>query len=38
MTTDRLNDAGKLLGIPLIDHIIVGDGTWISLKADGYIS
>lgn len=38
MTTDRLNDAGKLLGIPLIDHVIVGDGTWTSLKADGYIS
>ena len=38
MTTDRLSDAGKILGITLIDHVIIGDGTWTSLKADGYIS
>ena len=25
--TQRLVDAGKLLGIPLIDHIVLGDGT-----------
>ena len=38
MTTDRLSDAGKILGITLIDHVVIGDGTWTSLKADGYIS
>ena len=37
MTTDRLNDAGKILGIRLIDHVIVGDGNWISLKEQGCI-
>jgi len=25
--TQRLVDAGKLLGIPLVDHIVLGDGT-----------
>ena len=25
--TTRLVDAGKLMGIPMLDHIIVGDGT-----------
>ena len=25
--TQRLVDAGKLLGIPLVDHLILGDGT-----------
>jgi DNA repair protein RadC len=25
--TQRLVDAGTLLGIPLIDHIVLGDGT-----------
>jgi DNA repair protein RadC len=25
--TQRLVDAGKLLGIPLIDHVVIGDGT-----------
>ena len=37
-TTDRLNDAGKLLGIALLDHVIVGDRCWLSLKEMGYIS
>ena len=38
MVTDRLADAGKLLGIPLIDHIVVGDGKYVSLADEGYIS
>ncbi|MEM9589515.1 MAG: JAB domain-containing protein, partial [Planctomycetota bacterium] len=25
--TDRLTEAGKLLGITVLDHIIYGDGT-----------
>lgn len=36
--TNRLTEAGKLLGIPLIDHVIVGDRCWTSLKSEGYIS
>ena len=38
MVTDRLADAGKLLGIPLIDHIVVGDGKYVSLANERYIS
>lgn len=30
--TNRLIEAGKLLGIEILDHIIIGDGTFISLK------
>lgn len=31
--TKRLVEAGKLLGILVLDHVIVGDGTFVSLKA-----
>ena len=34
-TTKRLVEAGTLLGIPVLDHIIIGDGTFFSLKAQG---
>lgn len=30
--TRRLKEAGELLGIPVLDHLIIGDGTFISLK------
>ena len=30
--TRRLREAGRLLGIPLLDHVVVGDGTWVSLR------
>ncbi|KYH34477.1 hypothetical protein CLTEP_15250 [Clostridium tepidiprofundi DSM 19306] len=30
--TLRLKECGKLLGIEVIDHIIIGDGTYVSLK------
>lgn len=30
--TRRLVEAGKLLGIPVLDHVIVGDGAFLSLK------
>ncbi len=30
--TRRLSEAGQLLGIPLLDHLIIGDGAFISLK------
>lgn len=31
--TDRLCDAGRLLGIPVLDHLIVaGTGRWVSLR------
>jgi DNA repair protein RadC len=33
--TERLVKAGELVGIPLVDHLIIGDGRWISLKESG---
>ncbi|MGI6737652.1 MAG: RadC family protein [Anaerovoracaceae bacterium] len=33
--TKRLCEAGRILGIRVLDHIIIGDGRWISMKADG---
>lgn len=30
--TKRLVEAGSIIGIDVIDHIVVGDGRWISLK------
>ncbi len=35
--TNRLIEAGRILSIPLIDHVIVGDRCWTSLKSEGYI-
>lgn len=35
--TRRLKDCGKLLGIELIDHIIIGNGRYISLKEKGIL-
>ena len=37
LTTERIANAGRLLGIPLNDHIILGQNTYISLKAEGYV-
>lgn len=34
-TTRRLIEAAKILGIQVLDHIIIGDGTYISLKSKG---
>jgi len=33
--TCELADAGRLLGIPVYDHIIIGDGQYVSLKEEG---
>jgi DNA repair protein RadC len=33
--TKRLAEAGKILGIEVVDHIIIGDGTYVSLKDKG---
>ena len=35
--TTRLAAAGEALGIPLVDHIVVGDGNYRSFAADGEI-
>jgi len=34
--TKRLNDCGRILGINLLDHIVIGDGNFTSLKEKGY--
>jgi DNA repair protein RadC len=33
--TARIYEAGKLIGIELVDHIIIGDGRYISMKEKG---
>src|SRR5690625_1798636 len=35
--TRRLADSGKMMGIELLDHIIIGDRKFISLKEKGYL-
>jgi DNA repair protein RadC len=35
--TNRLINAGKLMGIEVLDHVIIGDNTYCSLKARGLI-
>lgn len=30
--TRRLAETGRLLGIPLLDHVVLGDGSWTSLR------
>jgi len=31
--TTRLKEAGDILGIAVLDHVIIGDGCYVSLKA-----
>ncbi|MGA9289048.1 MAG: DNA repair protein RadC [Anaerobacillus sp.] len=35
--TKRLSECGKMLGIEMLDHIIIGDQKFISLKEKGYV-
>ncbi|MGL4797855.1 MAG: RadC family protein [Cellulosilyticaceae bacterium] len=35
--TKRLKEAGQILGIQLLDHIVIGDTTFVSLKEEGYL-
>ena len=35
--TERLAKAADILGIKLLDHVICGDGCWVSFKSEGYI-
>ncbi|MBQ4468470.1 MAG: DNA repair protein RadC [Firmicutes bacterium] len=35
--TKRLTECGDILGIRVLDHIIIGDGVYTSLKEEGYI-
>ena len=35
VTTNRLSEAGRILGINVLDHIIIGDGVFVSLRREG---
>lgn len=35
--TELFKKAGNIMGIPVLDHIIIGDGVYTSLKEQGYI-
>lgn len=35
--TRRLYEAGKMIGIELLDHLIIGDRRFVSLKEKGYV-
>ena len=37
LLTKRLVQAGELLGIGVLDHIIIGDGEYVSMKELGKI-
>lgn len=37
LITKRIKDAGDLIGISLIDHIIIGDNKYVSLKQTGIL-
>lgn len=36
-TTQRLENAGNILGIKVLDHVVVGDGKYVSFKDKGII-
>ncbi|MBO9607684.1 MAG: DNA repair protein RadC [Paenibacillaceae bacterium] len=35
--TERLVEAGRIVGIDLLDHLVLGDGVFVSLKEKGYM-
>jgi DNA repair protein RadC len=35
--TKRLVEVGKIIGIDVLDHIVLGDGEYVSLKEKGFI-
>ena len=35
--TKRLREACDLMGIHLLDHLIIGDGTYLSLREGGHL-
>ncbi len=37
LITERLVNVGDLIGIRVLDHIIVGDGKYMSMREKGYI-
>lgn len=37
LVTERLERAGNLLGIRLLDHLVIGDGRYVSLRQEGLL-
>lgn len=35
--TKRVVECGKLIGIPLVDHIVIGDNCYVSFRESGYL-
>ena len=35
--TQRIAEAGRIIEIPLLDHVVIGDGNYVSLTERGYI-
>jgi DNA repair protein RadC len=35
--TKRLKECGQIIGIELLDHLIIGDRKYVSLKEKGYM-
>lgn len=35
--TKRMVEAGKIIGVEVLDHLIIGDGSFVSLKEKGYM-
>ncbi|MCG2719233.1 MAG: hypothetical protein L6266_00640, partial [Nanoarchaeota archaeon] len=35
--TKRLMETGEVIGIKVLDHMIIGDGKWMSLKEENLI-
>ena len=35
--TRSLNETGIIMGIPLIDHLVIGDGIFFSFREQGYL-
>lgn len=38
LVTQRLVEAGNLVGIEVVDHIIIGDGSFFSMRSEGLIT
>ena len=34
-TTFRLQECGRLMGIRVLDHLVIGDGTYVSMVSEG---
>jgi DNA repair protein RadC len=35
--TKRLKEGGEILGIPVLDHLVIGDGRYISFADQGWL-